>query len=143
MSSTGTEAAVRTALHEALTAYHANGTTEADHALAMHSCSLAAHVVLRHNPHAVALVIEEGDYPNWRSARGVVGADGTVRPLTDDEDEDLDDADAVHNLVDGNAYAWHPLCSRVDNQRGVYHLDLAKARQAGVDLLARRTTTSR
>jgi hypothetical protein len=140
---TTTEAALHTALHEAVTAYRTHGTHDADRALAVHSCSLAAHIVLRHDPHAVALVIEEGDYPNWRSARAVVGADGTVRPLTDDEDEDLDDADAVHNLVDGNAYAWHPLCSRVDNQRGVYHLDLAKARQAGLDLLARRTTTSR
>ncbi|MFJ8676831.1 hypothetical protein [Streptomyces sp. NPDC093589] len=132
----GTEAAIRTALHEALTAYHGTSSAAADHALAVYSCSLAAHLVLRHDPHAVALVIEEGDYPNWRSARGVVGADGTVRPLTDDEDDGLDDADAVHNLVDGNATAWRPLCSHVDNH-GVYHLDIVKARDAGTALLAK------
>ena len=137
MSTTGTEAAIRTALHEALTAYHATSSAAADHALAVYSCSLAAHVVLRHDPHAVALVIEEGDYPNWRSARGVVGADGAVRRLTDDEDGDVEDADAVHNLVDGNAYAWKPLCSRFDRRYGVYHLDLAKARDAGTALLAK------
>ncbi|MYZ35030.1 MULTISPECIES: hypothetical protein [unclassified Streptomyces] len=139
MSTTGTEAAIRTALHEALTAYHATSSAAADHALAVYSCSLAAHVVLRHDPHAVALVIEEGDYPNWRSARGVVSVDGTVRPLTDDddEDEDVEDADAVHNLVDGNAAAWRPLCSRFDRRHGVYHLDLVKARDAGTSLLAK------
>ncbi|MFE1189957.1 hypothetical protein [[Kitasatospora] papulosa] len=136
MSTTGTEAAIRTALHEALTAYQATSSAAADHALAVYSCSLAAHVVLRHDPHAVVLVIEEGDYPNWRSVRGVVGADGTVRPLTDDEDEDVEDADAVHNLVDGNDAAWRPLCSRFDRRYGVYHLDLAKARDAGTALLA-------
>lgn len=137
MSAIGTEAAIRTALHEALTSYRATSSAAADHALAVYSCSLTSHVVLRHDPHAVALVIEEGDYPNWRSARGVVGADGTVRPLTDDEDEDLDDADAVYNLVDGNAAAWRPLCSRFDHRYGVYHLDLVKARDAGTALLTK------
>ncbi|MFJ2218250.1 hypothetical protein ACIQVO_38645 [Streptomyces sp. NPDC101062] len=137
MSTTGTEAAIRTALQEALTSYLANGSAAADHALAVYSCSLAAHVVLRHDQHAVALVIGEGDYPNWRSARGVVGADHTVRPLTDGEDEDMEDADAVHNLVDGNAAAWRPLCSRFDRRYGVYHLDLVKARDAGTALLAK------
>ncbi|MEW2434226.1 hypothetical protein AB0952_08595 [Streptomyces caniferus] len=135
MSAIGAEVAVRTALHEALTAYHATSSEAADRALAVYSCSLAAHVVLRHDPRAVALVVEEGDYPNWRSGRGLVGSDGTVRPLTDDENEDLDDADAVHNLVDGNAAVWHPLCSYADNH-GVYHLDLVKARDAGTALLA-------
>lgn len=135
MNTIGTEAAVRTALQEALTAYHASGFQAADHALAVYSCALAAHIVLRHDPDAVALVIDEGDYPNWRSARGVIGADGTLRPLTDDEDEDLDDADAVNNLVDGNAAAWHPLCSRID-RHGVCQLDLVKARDAGTALLA-------
>jgi hypothetical protein len=134
MSITGAEAAIRTALHGALTAYHTTSSEAADRALAVYSCSLAAHVVLRHDPHAVALVFEEGDYPDWRSARGVVGADGTVRPLTDDQDEDLDDA--VHNLVDGNAVAWRRLCSGIDNH-GVYHLDLVKAKDAGTALLAK------
>ncbi|MFK0179657.1 hypothetical protein ACIQVR_27225 [Streptomyces xanthochromogenes] len=56
--------------------------------------------------------------------------------MTEDEDEDLDDTDAVHNLVDDNAVAWHPLCSRVD-RHGVCHLDLVKARDAGTALLAK------
>ncbi|WTX67913.1 hypothetical protein OG923_34165 (plasmid) [Streptomyces halstedii] len=137
MSTTGTEAAIRTALHEALTSYRATGNAADDHALAVYSCSLAAHVVLRHDPHAVALVIGEGDYPNWLSARSVVGADGTVRPLTDDEDDDLDEDDAVFNLVDGNVTAWRPLCSRFDGRYGEYHLDLVKARDAGAAQLAR------
>lgn len=94
-------------------------------------------MVLRHDPHAVALMIEEGDYPNWRSARSVVGVDGTVRPLTEDEDEDLDDVGAVHNLVDGNAAAWRPLCSRFDRRYGVYHLDLVKAATREPPLLAK------
>ncbi|MFJ3182560.1 hypothetical protein ACIPJN_29795 [Streptomyces sp. NPDC086796] len=136
MSTTSTEATIRTALHEAATSYR-TVLAAADHALAVYSCSLAAHVVLRHDPHAVALVIGEGDSPNWRSARSVVGADGAVRPLTDEEDEDLDAADAVHNLVDDNAAAWRPLCSRFDRTYGVYHLDLAKARDAGTALLAK------
>ncbi|MEV7157152.1 hypothetical protein AB0N77_21390 [Streptomyces misionensis] len=136
MSAIGTEAAVRTALHEALTTYRATSSAAADQALAVYSCSLAAHVVLRHDPHAVALVIWEGDSPNWRSARSVVGADGAVRPLTDDEDDDLDEDDAVLNLVDGNAAAWRPLCSRFDDRNGEYHLDLVKARDAGITLLA-------
>lgn len=134
MTTIGTEAAVRTALEEALAAYHASSSEAADHALAVYSCSLAAHVVLRHDPDAVALVIDEGDYPDWRSTRGVIGADGTVRPLTDDEDEDLEDADPVRNLADGNASAWHPLCSHIDSH-GVCHLDLVKARDAGTALL--------
>ncbi|MCX4783925.1 MULTISPECIES: hypothetical protein [unclassified Streptomyces] len=137
MSATGTEAAIRTALHEALTAYRATSSAAADHALAVYSCSLAAHIVLRHDPHAVALVIGEGDSPNWRSARGVVGADGTVRPLTDDEDEDVDHAEAVHHLVDDNDVVWRPLCSSFDRRSGVYHLDLVKARDAGTTLLAK------
>lgn len=136
MSTTGAEAAIRTALHEALTSYLATGNAADDHALAVYSCSLAAHVVLRHDPHAVALVIGEGDSPNWRSARSVVGADGTVRPLTDDEDDDLDEDDAVPNLVDGNVASWRPLCSRFDGRNGEYRLDLVKARDAGAAQLA-------
>ncbi|MFE7485810.1 hypothetical protein [Streptomyces sp. NPDC057552] len=137
MSTTGAEAAIRTALHETLTSYRATGNGADDHALAVYSCALAAHVVLRHDPHALALVIGEGDSPNWRSARSVVGADGTVRPLTDDEADDLDEDDAALNLVDGNVTAWRPLCSLFDGRNGEYHLDLVKARDAGAAQLAR------
>ncbi|MFF9436426.1 hypothetical protein ACF1BP_22130 [Streptomyces sp. NPDC014735] len=136
MSTTGAEAAIRTALSEALTSYLATGNAADDYALAVYSCSLAAHVVLRHDPHAVALVIGEGDSPNWRSTCSVVGVDGTVRPLTDDENDDLDEDDVVSNLVDGNAAVWRPLCSRFDCRSGEYHLDLVKARDAGTAQLA-------
>ncbi|MEO3976959.1 hypothetical protein [Streptomyces sp. CAU 1734] len=137
MSDIGTEATIRTALHEALTAFRATASASADHALAVYSCSLAAHVMLRHDPHAQALVIVEGDSPNYRSARSVVTVDGTMRSLTDDEDDDLDDDDAVCNLVDSNDFAWRPLCSRFDSQYGVYHLDLIRARDEGTDLLSK------
>ncbi|WP_217231365.1 hypothetical protein [Streptomyces anulatus] len=135
MSTTSAEAAIRTALHEALTSSLVTSNAADDHALAVYSCSLAAHVVLRHDPHAVALVIGEGDSPNWRSARSVVGADGTLRPLTEDENDDLDEDDVVPNLVDGNAAAWRPLCIRSEHRDGEYHLDLAQARDAGIALL--------
>ncbi|MFK0179656.1 hypothetical protein ACIQVR_27220 [Streptomyces xanthochromogenes] len=36
----------------------------------LHPFSLAAYMVLRYDPQAVALVFEEGDCPNWLSARG-------------------------------------------------------------------------
>ncbi|MFJ4703006.1 hypothetical protein ACIP5N_33130 [Streptomyces sp. NPDC088768] len=114
MSTTGAEAAVRTALHETLTSYRTTGNAAADHALPVYPCALAAHVVLRHDPHAVVFVIGEGNSPNWRSSRSVVGTDGTVRPLTDD-----------------NVAAWRPLCSRFDGRNGECHLDLVKACDAG------------
>ncbi|MFC8125477.1 hypothetical protein [Streptomyces sp. NPDC057302] len=60
--------------------------------------------------------------------------------LTDDESDEL--VDYVGNLFDSSAAAWHPLCSHVDIRHGLYHLDLGKARQAGI-VLARRAASAK
>lgn len=115
--------------------------SRADHNLAIYAAGLIAIITLRADESAAVLRIEEGSEPDERTPVAVVSAEGTERHVTNAEYDAL--ANLTANLCDSNTAAWHPLCSHVDNRHGVYHLDLTKARQAGLDLLARNATPAK
>jgi hypothetical protein len=114
---------------------------EADHDIAVYAAAVIALIVRRHDQGAAGLVIDEGMDPDERIAGAVLSAEGAERDLTEDEADGLDAL--TGNLCDGNSAAWHPLCSHVDDRHGVFHLDLDKAHQAGLDLLARRAPSAK
>ncbi|MEU3704764.1 hypothetical protein AB0E82_21050 [Streptomyces anulatus] len=140
------EEALTEALSEEIAAYQIAALlpeqrAAADLELARCSAALVAHVLLQHDSAVVAVRVEEGGDPDERLASAAISAEGAERDLTDRESDELDGL--ASNLMASNAAAWHPLCRDVDDRGGVYVLDVARALEAGRDVLARRTAPSR
>ncbi|MFI6282875.1 hypothetical protein [Streptomyces sp. NPDC050988] len=114
---------------------------EADHDIAVYAAAVIALIMRRHDKGAAGLVIDEGMDPDERVASAVLSAEGAERDLTEAESDDL--GALTGSLCDGNSAAWYPLCSHVDDRHGVFRLDLDRAHQAGLDLLARRAPSAK
>ncbi|WP_282798315.1 hypothetical protein [Streptomyces sp. CC224B] len=142
---TDDEAALNAALGEEILAYQITELLPeqrvvADLELARCSAALVAHILLRHDRAVAAVRIEENGDPDERVATAAISAEGAERDLTDEELDRLDGL--ASNLMASNAAAWRPLCRDADDRRGVYVLDLARALEAGRDVLVRRAARS-
>jgi hypothetical protein len=140
------EEALRAVLSEEIAAYQIavllpEQRAAADLELARCSAALVAHILLRHDSAVAAVRIEEDCDPDERYASAAISAEGAERDLTEGESDDLGGVES--NLMNSNAAAWRPLCRDVDDRGGVYVLDVARALEAGRDVLARRTAPSR
>ncbi|WP_435058455.1 hypothetical protein [Streptomyces sp. bgisy060] len=140
------EAALREVLDEEIATYQIaellpEQRASADLELARCSAALIAHALLRHDRAVAAVRIEEDNDPDERYTSAAISAEGAERDLTDEESDDISGLDS--NLTDSNAAAWHPLCRDVDDRHGVYVLDVARAMEAGRDVLTRRAAASR
>ncbi|MFH8295038.1 hypothetical protein [Streptomyces sp. NPDC018059] len=138
---TDDEAALNDVLDEEILTYQIaellpEQRASADLELARCSAALIAHVLLRHDRAVAAVRIEENGDPDERIASAAISAEGAERDLADEESDALDGL--ASNLMTSNAAAWQPLCRDVDDRRGVYVLDLARALEAGRDVLVRR-----